>query len=32
VIIRFDSPGEYEFRDENVVPSVAPVVGKVIVP
>ena len=32
VVIRFDSPGEYEFRHENLVPSVKPVVGKVIVP
>lgn len=30
-VIRFESPGEYEFRDENFVPSVAPAVGKVIV-
>jgi uncharacterized cupredoxin-like copper-binding protein len=30
-MIRFDSPGEFEFRDENLIPGVTPVTGKVIV-
>jgi plastocyanin len=31
VVIRFDAPGEYEFRDEQAIEGVAPVTGKVIV-
>jgi uncharacterized cupredoxin-like copper-binding protein len=31
VVIRFDAPGEYEFRDEQAVEGVTPVTGKVIV-
>jgi plastocyanin len=31
VVIRFDAPGEYEFRDEQAIEGVTPVTGKVIV-
>jgi uncharacterized cupredoxin-like copper-binding protein len=31
VIIRFDAPGEYEFRDEQAIEGVTPVTGRVIV-
>jgi plastocyanin len=31
VTIRFDAPGEYEFRDEQALEGVTPVTGKVIV-
>jgi plastocyanin len=31
VIIQFDAPGEYEFRDEQAIEGVTPVTGKVIV-
>jgi uncharacterized cupredoxin-like copper-binding protein len=31
LVIRFDAPGEYEFRDEQAIEGVAPVTGRVIV-